>query len=228
MLQVDGLQHAHRHVPGSGEGGRLPPAQRLDGVEAGGRQLHVLEGAALGQQHRRRVGAGIEVEAARVGPGRLAPARHGHDLLRLVLPEHADLGLGREGGITGEQHAHAVVAPAGHRDRVDDLAHLGVRLHPTRFALAPHHHTLALHEAVGAVAQAVLPGQGGEDPRGGLRRRQTFVEVEGSQHHVRPLRVRDRRGPRVAVERQEGERRDARGGRQQARPSHACPKPQLH
>ena len=215
MLQVHRLQHRHRQVASGGEGGGLPAPERLDGVEAGWRQLHVLEPAALGQEHGGGVGPRVEVHGARVGPGRFRGGGHGEDLLGLVLAEHADLGLRGQGGVAGQRAGARDSRRRGPPQRVAHFSHRRVRHHRTRFPLAPDRDTLAGHEAVGAISQAVLPGEGGEDLRGRFGQGYVLEQVECPQDHARPFRVGHGGGPGVAVEGKQGKAREDRSRRRQ-------------
>jgi hypothetical protein len=101
-----------------------------------------------------------------------------------------------------------VVAAAHHRDRVRDLADLARGHHLAALAFALHADVFAGDVAVGAEAEAALPGQDGE----GLRRRRRLLDgllhVEAAQEHARPFGMGDGGVPGIAVERQQRRDRD--------------------
>jgi hypothetical protein len=131
----------------------------------------------------------------RVDPGHLGRGRDGEGLHRLHLARARDFGRHRTLRAARELDAKAVVAAAYHGDRVGDLADLARRHHLAALAFALHAHVVAGDVAVGAEAEAALPGQDGE----GLRRRRRLLDgllhVEAAQEHPCPFGVGDGRVP---------------------------------
>ena len=119
-LEVERLQHRHGDVLGGRDRGRLPAAAGLDRVQARRRELHELELAALGQQHRRLVGARVEVQRSGVDPAHRGDRGHAERAQHLVRAGRGELGLGRSG--TRKVQAQAIVSAARHTERVDRLA----------------------------------------------------------------------------------------------------------
>ena len=114
-LEVERLQHRHGHVLGGRDRGRLPAAAGLDRVQARRGELHELELAALGQQHRGLVGAGVEVQRSGVDPAHRGGRGHAERAQHRVGAGLGELGLGGSG--RRQVEAQAIVAARAPRRR---------------------------------------------------------------------------------------------------------------
>ena len=200
-LEVEPLQHRHPHVLGRGDRGRLPSAARLDRVDARRLELDVVERAAGGQQHRRLVGARIEVNRSGVDPAHRGGRGHAERAQHVLGAGGRDLGLGRGG--RREVQAQAVVAAARDAESVARLADaaggadaLGTRGLERLDALPAH----VLRSGPGA---ALAARERREDLGGAVVDAGVVAQqVQAAQHHAGPFRVGDDVvGPDVTVKR---------------------------
>ena len=185
------------HVLGARDRRRPPAPPGLDGVDAGRGELQPLEHASGGKEHGRAVDAGVEVGHSRFDPGGRSRGSDPEDAEGLSFPGLRDLRLRL--ARAGEAKPQPVVASARDGQRVGDLRHRRGGAHRLLSTFAEDLDPLALHVAVRAIGAAVLAGERREDLRG-LVGETGFQEVEGPHDHARPLGVRDRARPDVAVE----------------------------